>query len=162
MAFGFGLVGHSVQRAPTIQGTACKGCSGGLHLKIGFLYRNRLKTSNSERESKMKKILVVFVAMSFVLAVSGPSFAQNPSTTAQEKAGDNATFNRGDAKPTAKPNADKVKAEKEKAVKEKGDKEKAAKEKVEKEKGAKEKAVKEKGKAAQNKTKFNPDDVKKQ
>jgi len=110
----------------------------------------------------MKKILVLLVVMIFVLAVSGPSFSQNPSTTAQEKADDNAAFNRGDAKPTAKPNADKVKAEQEKAVKEKGDKEKAAKEKVEKEKGAKEKVSKEKGKAAQGKTKFNPDDVKKQ
>ena len=110
----------------------------------------------------MKKIFVVLVLMSFVLASSGPSFAQNPSTTGQEKASDNAAFNRGDAKPTAKPNADKVKAGQEKAVKEKGDKEKATKEKVEKEKGAQEKAVKEKGKAAQDKVKLNPDEVKKQ
>ena len=110
----------------------------------------------------MKKLVVVLVAMSFVLSVSGLSFAQSPSSTALEKASDNAAFNKGDAKPTAKPNADKVKAEKEKAAKEKGDKEKAAKEKVEKEIGAKEKAFKEKGKAAQGKTKLNPDDVKKQ
>lgn len=110
----------------------------------------------------MKKLVVVLVVMSFVLSVSGLSFAQTPSSTAQEKAGDNATFNRDDAKPTAKPNVDKVKAEKDKAVKEKGDKEKAAKEKVEKDKGAQEKAVKEKGKAAQEKVKLNPDDVKKQ
>jgi hypothetical protein len=110
----------------------------------------------------VKKTFIVLVVMSFVLSVFGTSFAQNPSTTAQEKASDNATFNRGDAKPTAKPNADKVKAGKEKAVKEKGDKEKAAKEKVEKEKGSKEKAAKEKGKAAQDKTKLNLEDVKKQ
>ena len=110
----------------------------------------------------MKKIVVALVAVSFVLSVSGLSFAQTPSTTALEKASDNAAFNKGDAKPTAKPNADKVKAEKEKAVKEKGDKEKAAKGKVEKEKGAQEKAVKEKGKAAQDKVKLKADDVKKQ
>ena len=110
----------------------------------------------------MKKLVVVLVAMSFVLSVSGLSFAQSPSSTALEKASDNAAFNKGDAKPTAKPNADKVKAEKEKAAKEKGDKEKAAKEKVEKEKGAQEKTVKEKGKAAQDKVKLNPDEVKKQ
>ena len=109
----------------------------------------------------MKK-LVVLVAMSFVLSVSGLSFAQSPSSTALEKASDNAAFNKGDAKPTAKPNADKVKAEKDKAVKEKGDKEKAAKEKATKEKTTQDKAVKEKGKAAQDKVKLNPDEVKKQ
>jgi len=67
---------------------------------------------------------VVLVAMSFVLSVSGLSFAQTPSTTAQEKASDNATFKRGDAKPTAKPNADKMKADKEKAAKGKAQAEK--------------------------------------
>lgn len=110
----------------------------------------------------MKKFIVVLVMVCFVLPVSGLSFAQTPSTTAQEKASDNATFKRGDAKPTAKPNADKVKAEKEKAAKAKGDTEKAAKGKVDKEKATQEKAVKEKGKAAQDKVKLNPDDVKKQ
>jgi hypothetical protein len=110
----------------------------------------------------MKRLVVALVVMSFVLSASGLSFAQTPSTTAQEKASDNAAFNRGDAKPTAKPNADKAKAEKEKAVKEKGEKEKAAKGKVDKEKASKEKAAKEKGKATRDKAKLNPDDTKKQ
>jgi hypothetical protein len=65
----------------------------------------------------MKKLVVVLVAMSFVLSVFGLLFAQTPSSTAQEKASDNATFNRGDAKPTAKPNVDKMKAKQEKAAK---------------------------------------------
>ena len=82
----------------------------------------------------MKKLVVVLVAMSFVLSVSGMSFAQTPSSTAQEKASDNATFKRGDDKPTAKPNADKMKADKEKAAKEKGAQEKTSKEKATKEK----------------------------
>jgi hypothetical protein len=86
----------------------------------------------------------------------GLSFAQNPSTTAQEKASDNAAFKRGDAKP----NADKMKAEKEKAAKEKAEKEKGSKEKATKEKAEKEKAVKEK--AAKEKVKPNVEDVKKQ
>jgi len=94
----------------------------------------------------MKKLVVVLVAMSFVLSVSGLSFAQTPSSTAKEKASDNATFNRGDAKPTPKPNTDKMKAEKEKAAKEKGNAEKTAKEKGQKEKAAQEKAVKGKAK----------------
>ncbi|MCU0558933.1 MAG: hypothetical protein MUD16_01910 [Desulfobacterales bacterium] len=110
----------------------------------------------------MKKGIVLLVAIGFALSVSGPSLAQTPSSTALEKASDNAAFKKGDAKPTAKPNADKVAAEKEKVVKEKGEKGKAAKGNVEKEKSAKEKAAKEKGKAAQDKVKLNPDDVKKQ
>jgi len=55
-----------------------------------------------------------------------------------------------------------MKGEKEKAVKETGEKEKAAKGKAEKEKATHEKAAKEKGKAAQDKVKLNPEDVKKQ
>lgn len=109
---------------------------------------------------EMKKLVAVLIMVGFIF--SGMSFAQNPSTTAQEKASDNAAFNKGDAKPVAKPNADKIKADKEKAVKETGDKEKAAKGKAEKEKTAQEKTVKEKGKAAQDKVKVNPEDVKKQ
>ena len=105
----------------------------------------------------MKKLGAVLVMICSALSVSGLSFAQTPSTTATEKASDNAAFKRGDTKPTAKPNADKVKAEKEKAAKEK-----AAKGKAEKEKATHEKAAKEKGKAAQDKVKVNPDDVKKQ
>jgi hypothetical protein len=110
----------------------------------------------------MKRFVVVLVMMSFVLSVSGLSFAQSPSSTALEKASDSATFKRDDVKPGAKPDAEKMKTEKEKAVKEKVEKEKAAKGKVEKEKATQEKAVKEKGKAAQEKVKLNPDDVKKQ
>ena len=110
----------------------------------------------------MKKLVVVLVVMSFVLSVSGLSFAQNPSTTAQEKASDNAAFNRGDAKPTAKPNADKVKAEKEKAVKEKSAQEKAAKEKEMKEKAAPEKAGKGKAQAEKGKMKPHVEEVKNQ
>ncbi|HSO63133.1 MAG TPA: hypothetical protein VLR50_19005 [Desulfobacterales bacterium] len=110
----------------------------------------------------MKKIVLVLVMISFALSVSGLSFAQSASTTAQEKASDNAAFNRKDAKSAGKSNAEKMKGEKEKAVKETGKKEKAAKGKVEKGKTAHEKAAKEKGKAAQDKVKFNPDDIKKQ
>jgi len=51
----------------------------------------------------MKKIVVVLVMMCFALSVSGLSFAQSPSTTAQEKASDNAAFNRKDANPPASP-----------------------------------------------------------
>ncbi len=100
----------------------------------------------------MKRLVAVLVMMSFVLSVSGLSFAQSPSSTALEKASDSATFKRDDIKPGAKSDAEKMKTEKEKAVKEK----------VEKEKTVQEKAVKEKGKAAQEKMKLNPDDVKKQ
>ena len=109
----------------------------------------------------MKKI-VVLVMICFALSVSGLSFAQSPSTTAQEKASDNAAFNRKDAKPAGKSNAEKMKGEKEKAGKETGEKEKAAKGKVDKEKATQEKAAKEKGKTAQDKVKLNPEDVKKQ
>jgi hypothetical protein len=109
----------------------------------------------------MKKI-VVLVMICFALSVSGLSFAQSPSTTAQEKASDNAAFNRKDAKPAGKSNAEKMKGEKDKAVKETGEKEKAAKGKVDKEKATQEKAAKEKGKTAQDKVKLNPEDVKKQ
>jgi hypothetical protein len=110
----------------------------------------------------MKKLLVVLVMMCFALSVSGLSFAQSPSTTAQEKASDNAAFNRKDAKPAGKSNAEKMKGEKDKAVKETGEKEKAVKGKVDKEKATQEKAAKEKGKTAQDKVKLNPEDVKKQ
>ena len=110
----------------------------------------------------MKKMVVVLVMICFALSVSGLSFAQSPSTTAQEKASDNAAFNRKDAKPAGKSNAEKMKGEKEKAVKETGEKEKAAKGKAEKEKATHEKAAKEKGKTAQDKVKLNPEDVKKQ
>jgi len=109
----------------------------------------------------MKKI-VVLVMICFALSVSGLSFAQSPSTTAQEKASDNAAFNRKDAKPAGKSNAEKMKGEKGKAIKETGEKEKAAKGKVDKEKATQEKAAKEKGKTAQDKVKLNPEDVKKQ
>lgn len=102
----------------------------------------------------MKKLGAVLVMICFVLTVSGLSFAQNQSTTAQDKASDNAAFNREGAKPTPKPNADKVKAEKEKAVKEKGGNPKAAKEKVEKENATQEKAGK--GKVKTDKGKMNP------
>jgi len=110
----------------------------------------------------MKKLVVVLVAMSFVLSVSGVSFAQTPSTTAQEKASDNATFKRGDAKPTAKPNADKMKAGKEKAGKEKGAQEKTSKEKATKEKASQEKAGKGNPKAEKGKTKPHMEEVKPQ
>jgi len=110
----------------------------------------------------MKNIVVVLVMMCFVLSVSGLSLAQSPSTTAQEKASDNAAFNRKDAKPAGKSNAEKMKGEKDKAVKETGEKEKAAKGKAEKEKATHEKAAKEKGQAAQDKVKLNTEDVKKQ
>jgi hypothetical protein len=106
----------------------------------------------------MKRIVAILVMICFALSISGLSFAQAPSTTAQEKASDNAKFNRKDAKP----NSEKMKAEKEKAVKETGEKNKEAKGKVEKEKTTHEKAAKEKGKAAQDKVKVNPEDVKKQ
>ena len=103
---------------------------------------------------------MVLVAMSFVLSVSGLSFAQTPSTSAQEKASDNAAFKRGDAKPTAKPNADKMKADKEKAAKEKGaqkaPKEKATKEKATQEKAAKGKTQAEKGKAKPHREEVKP------
>jgi len=110
----------------------------------------------------MKKIVVALVMICFASSVSGLSFAQSPSTTAQEKASDNAAFNRKDAKPAGKPNAEKMKAEKDKAAKETGEKEKATKGKAEKEKATHEKAAKEKGKAAQDKVKLNTEDVKKQ
>ena len=110
----------------------------------------------------MKKLVVVLVAMSFVLCVSGLSFAQAPAPSALEKASEKAKFNKEDAQSAPKSNADKMKAEKEKAVKETAEKEKAAKGKVEKEKTAQEKTVKEKGKAAQDKVKVSPEDVKKQ
>jgi hypothetical protein len=110
----------------------------------------------------MKKLVVVMVMVGFVLSLSGLSFAQSPSTTAQEKASDNAAFNKGEAKPVAKPNADKMKAEKNKAVKEAGEKEKGTTGKVEKDKAAQEKAVKKKDKVAQEKAKVNPENVKKQ
>jgi|GEM_PF-6177797 hypothetical protein len=108
----------------------------------------------------MKKLVVLLVAMSFVLSVSGLSFAQNPSATAQEKASDNASFNRKDAKPTGKPNADKMKAEKEKAAKQKSTQEKASKEKAAKEKTTPEKAGKGKGQAEKVKTKSHVEEVK--
>jgi hypothetical protein len=110
----------------------------------------------------MKKMVVVLVMMWFALSVSGLSFAQSPSTTAQEKASDNAAFNRKDAKPAGKSNSEKMKGEKQKAVKETSEKDKAAKGKVEKEKTDHQKAAKEKGKAAQDKVKLNPEDAKKQ
>jgi hypothetical protein len=110
----------------------------------------------------MKKLFVVLVVMSFVLSLTGMSFAQSPSATAQEKASDNATFKRGDVKPAAKPNADKMKAEKEKAAKEKGAQGKAAQEKVTKEKAAQEKAGKGKVQAEKGKTKQYVEEVKKQ
>jgi len=110
----------------------------------------------------MKKLVVVLVAMSFVLSVSGMSFAQTPSSTAQEKASDNATFKRGDDKPTAKPNADKMKADKEKAAKEKGAQEKTSKEKATKEKAAQEKAGKGKAHAEKGKTKPHVEEAKNQ
>jgi hypothetical protein len=109
----------------------------------------------------MKKFAVVLVMMCFVLSVSGLSFAQTPAPSALEKASDNAAFKKGDTQPAVKPNAEKMKTEKEKAVKEKGEKEKASKGKVDKEKATQEKAVKEKGKAAQEKVKINPEDIKK-
>jgi hypothetical protein len=105
-------------------------------------------------EVEMKKIAAVLVMICFVLTVSGLSFAQTPSTTAQEKASDNASFNREGAKPTPKPNTDKVKAEKEKAAKEKGGNQKAAKEKVEKEGATPQKAGK--GTVKTEKGKMNP------
>ena len=104
---------------------------------------------------------MVLVAMSFALSVSGLSFAQTPSTSAQEKASDNATFKRGDAKPTAKPNADKMKADKEKAAKEKGA-QKAPKEKATKEKATQEKAAKGKTQAEKGKAKPHMEEVKPQ
>jgi hypothetical protein len=110
----------------------------------------------------MRKIVIVLVMMAFVLSTAGLSFAQTPSTTAQEKASDNATFNRGDAKPSPKPNADKMKADKEKAAKEKGDAEKAAKEKGQKEKAAQEKAFKGKAKTEKGKKQPYIEEVKKQ
>jgi hypothetical protein len=110
----------------------------------------------------MKKLVVVLIMICFALSVSGLSFAQTPAPSALEKANEKAKFNKEDAQSAPKPNTDKVKAEKEKAVKETGEKEKAAKGKVDKEKATQEKAVKEKGKAAQDKVKVNPDDVKKQ
>ena len=110
----------------------------------------------------MKKMVVVLVAVSFVLSVSGLLFAQTPSTTAKEKAGDNAAFNRGDAKPTPKPNADKMKADKEKAAKEKGNAEKTVKEKGQKEKAAQEKAVKGKAKTEKGKKQPHIEDMKNQ
>lgn len=110
----------------------------------------------------MKKLFGVMVMVCFVLSLSGLSFAQSPSTTAQEKASDNASFNRKDAKPAAQPDAAKMKAEKEKAVKETGEKGKAAKGTAEKEKATLEKAGQAKGKASQEKIKLNPEDVKKQ
>lgn len=130
----------------------------------------------------MKKLFGVMVMVCFVLSLSGLSFAQSPSTTAQEKASDNASFNRKDAKPAVQPDAAKMKAEKEKAVKETGEKGKTAKETgeqgkavketaekgkaakgtAEKEKATLEKAGQAKGKASQEKIKLNPEDVKKQ
>ncbi len=110
----------------------------------------------------MKKLLVVLAVMSFVFSLTGMSFAQSPSTTAQDKASDNATFKRGDAKPTAKPNANKMKAEKEKAAKEKGAQGKAAQGKVTKEKAAQEKAGKGKVQAEKGKTKQYVEEAKKQ
>jgi hypothetical protein len=110
----------------------------------------------------MKKHVVVLVAIGFVLSVSGLSFAQNPSTTAQEKASDNAAFNKGDAKPTSKPNADKMKTDKEKAAKEKGAPEKASKEKETKEKAAQEKVGKGKAQAEKEKMKPHVEEVKNQ
>ena len=109
----------------------------------------------------MKKLVVVLVAMSFVLSVSGLSFAQSPSSTALEKASDNAAFNKGDAKPTAKPNADKMKADKNKAAKEKGA-QKAPKEKTTKEKAAQEKAAKGKAQGEKGKSKPHMEEVKSQ
>jgi hypothetical protein len=99
----------------------------------------------------MKKLVVVLVAMSFVLSVFGLLFAQTPSSTAQEKASDNATFNRGDAKPTAKPNVDKMKAKQEKAAKEKATQEKATQDK----------SAQTKGKAGKAKTGPHVEEVKK-
>ena len=108
----------------------------------------------------MKKLGAVLVIICLVLTVSGLSFAQAPSTTAQEKASDNATFNREGAKPTPKPNADRVKAEKEKAAKEKSVDQKAAKEKASKEKAAQEKAGKGKDKTPKGKTNPHVEEVK--
>ena len=109
----------------------------------------------------MKKLFVVLVVMSFVLSLTGMSFAQSPSATAQEKASDNATFKRGDAKPTAKPNADKMKADKEKAAKEKGA-QKAPKEKATKEKATQEKTAKGKAQVEKGKTRPHMEEVKPQ
>jgi len=124
--------------------------------------REVVKTSTKKGEFEMKKIVVVLFMIWFALSASGLSFAQSPSTTAQEKASDNAAFKKGDTKATGKSNADKMKGEKEKAVKETSEKDKAAKGKVEKEKAAHKKAAKEKGKTAQDKVKLNPENVKKQ
>jgi hypothetical protein len=110
----------------------------------------------------MKKFFVVLVMICFALSVSGLSFAQTPAPSALEKASDNAAFKKGDTQSAVKQNAEKMKTEKDKAAKETGEKEKAAKRKVGKEKATQEKAVKEKGKAAQDKVKVNPEDVKKQ
>jgi len=110
----------------------------------------------------MRKLGVVLVMAFFVLSVSGLSFAQTPSTTATEKASDNAAFKRGDSKSTPQPNADKVKTEKEKAAKEKAAKEKAAKEKAGKEKAKQEQAGKEKVKTEKGKTKPKMEEVKNQ
>jgi flagellar motor protein MotB len=126
------------------------------------LIKKPQKSLTGRGNLEMKKLFVVLVVMNFVLSLTGMSFAQSPSTTAQEKASDNASFNRGDAKPTAKPNADKMKAEKEKAAKEKGAQGKAAQGKVTKEKAAQEKAGKGKVQAEKGKTKQHVEDVKKQ
>jgi hypothetical protein len=109
----------------------------------------------------MKKLGVVLVMVCFVLTASGFSFAQTPSSTAQEKASDNATFKRGDSKPTAKPNAGKMKADKEKAAKEKGA-QKTSREKTTKEKAAKEKPGKGKAQAEKGKMKPHVEEVKNQ
>lgn len=110
----------------------------------------------------MKKIAAVLVMICFVLTVSGLSFAQTPSTNAQEKASDNASFNREGAKPTPKPNADKAKTEKEKAAKEKGANQKSAKEKVEKESATQQKAGKGTVKTEKGKTNPHAEEVKNQ
>jgi len=124
-----------------------------------LLSKSSQKHQKTEGEFGMKKLAVAMVMMCFVLSVAGLSYAQSASTTAQEKASDNAAFNRKDAKPAGKSNAEKMKGEKEKAVKETGEKGKAAKGKAEKEKTTNKKAAKEQGKAAPDKVK---EDLKKQ
>lgn len=110
----------------------------------------------------MKKLVIFISIAAFVLSGAGVSFAQSASSTAQEKASENAAFIRGDEKPTPKPNQDKVKAGKEKAVHQKAAKEQGAKQKAAKEKSMKENQAKTKAQSGKEKLKLNPEEPKKQ
>jgi hypothetical protein len=95
----------------------------------------------------MNKFFIVLVMVSFVLSVSGPSFAQIPSAAAVEKAIENPSRTGGDTLPAAKPDAGKLKAKEEKADrKAKGTQATFATEKSVAEKTAVEKAAEEKAK----------------